>query len=61
MDQEQKKLRKRWDNAEHFPNLSRFPHHVHIGREDNVKPFKPLSIFDLLDIIEGEIDEFGKV
>lgn len=61
MDREQKQLRKRWDNAEHFPSLSGFPHHVHIDREDNVKPFKPLSILDLLDIIEREIDEFSKV
>ena len=56
MDREQKQLKKRWDNAEHFPDLSGFPHHVHIGREDSVKPFKPLSILGLLDIIESEID-----
>jgi len=53
MDREQKQLRKRWDNAEHFPNPHRFPHHVHIDREDNVTPFKSLSI---LDIIEREIN-----
>jgi hypothetical protein len=59
MDPEQKKLIKRWDNAEHFPNLPGFPHHIHLGggEEDNVKPSVPLNIIDLIDIIEAEIKE----
>ncbi len=55
MDTEQKRLIKRWDNAEHFPTLPDFPHHLHIGEEDNVRSSKALSIVDLLDIIETEM------
>lgn len=31
MDEQKKILIKRWDNVPHFPNLSNFPHHVHIN------------------------------
>ena len=57
MDKEQKQLIKRWDNAEHFPGLPGFPHHIHLGREDNVQPFKPINSLELIDIIEKEIEE----
>ncbi len=55
MDVTQRDLRKRWDNAEHFPSLAGFPHHVHIGSEEKVAPSKALCIIDLIDIIEKEI------
>jgi len=29
MDSSQTKLKKRWDNVEHFPDLANFPHHLH--------------------------------
>ena len=54
MDAKQKRLIKRWDNAEHFPDLPGFPHHIHLGREDNVEPSEPLSIIALLALIESE-------
>ncbi len=56
MDSEQNQLRKRWDNAEHFPDLTGFPHHVHIGVDNNVESSIPLSIFELIDIVEQEIE-----
>lgn len=48
-------LKKRWDNAEHFPSLSGFPDHVHIGGEENVVPSNPIRIIDIIDIIEHEL------
>ena len=32
------KLKKRWDNVEHFPDIPGFPHHIHDGGEENVVP-----------------------
>ena len=55
MDRECRELRKRWDNVEHFPDLSNFPDHIHIGKEENVEPGESLSIIQLLDALAGEI------
>ena len=44
-------LIRRWDNAPHFPHLSNFPHHIHISREANVTPSKPMDIFQVPDEI----------
>jgi len=55
MDGEQRKLHKRWDNVEHHPDLPNFPHHVHVGRKENVEPGKRLNIIQLLDVLAGEI------
>ncbi|QTA90949.1 toxin-antitoxin system TumE family protein [Desulfonema magnum] len=56
MDSSRIRLIKRWDNAGHFPLLPGYPHHVHIGSEDNAKPSEPLSIIKLIGIIEQEIE-----
>lgn len=55
MDRERRKLRKRWDNVEHYPDLSNFPDHIHIKKEENVEPGESLSIIQLLDVLAGEI------
>ncbi len=55
MDGERRELRKRWDNVEHHPDLPNFPHHVHVGEEENVKPGKRLNLIQLLDALTGEI------
>ena len=55
MNSDRSKLRKRWDNVPHFPNLSNFPHHIHVESEENVISGDLLSIHDLLDILEQEI------
>ncbi|MCG2778956.1 MAG: DUF6516 family protein [Desulfobacterales bacterium] len=52
MDGVKRHLKKRWDNAEHFPSLSGFPDHVHIGGEENVVPSNPIRI---IHIIEQEL------
>ena len=55
MDNEQKVLKKRWDNVEHFQNLPKFPDHTHIGNDESVEPSEPISILELIDIIEKEL------
>ena len=46
-----KNLIKRWDNANHFPELEGFPHHLHIGEEFKAMPSKPLNLMEIIDII----------
>lgn len=55
MDENKKQLKKRWDNVKHFPNLSNFPHHVHVGEEFNVKPSISRNILEIISLIETEI------
>ena len=55
IDGAKRHLKKRWDNAEHFPSLSGLPDHVHIGGEENVVPSNPIRIIDIIDIIEHEL------
>lgn len=45
----------RWDNAEHWKNISTFPFHKHIG--DEVLSTNVTSIEDVLDYINSELDE----
>lgn len=56
MDSTKQKLRKRWDNVEHFPDLPNFPHHIHILEETNVHPGRSLNILEFIDCLEQEID-----
>ncbi|MEI6428417.1 MAG: DUF6516 family protein [Pseudanabaena sp. ELA607] len=56
MSNNQTTLRKRWDNVPHFPNLPNFPHHIHVESEENVISSNLLSIPELLDILETEIE-----
>jgi hypothetical protein len=55
MDQGRQVLRKRWDNATHFPGLANFPHHVHVGLTGVVEPGRLLSTIDLVDLLEQEL------
>lgn len=55
MDSSKQVLRKRWDNAAHYPGLPGFPHHMHVGSENRVEPGSPLGIVELVDILEQEI------
>lgn len=52
MDAAQSQLRRRWDGAPHHPELSEFPHHVHVENENNVVPGHPMSILAVLDELE---------
>jgi len=55
MNRERRELRKRWDNVEHYPDLSNFPDHLHVGKEENVEHSESLSIIQLLDVLASEI------
>lgn len=59
MDGKRQELRKRWDNVEHYPDLSNFPHHIHVGKEENVEPGQRLSIIQFLDVLTGDISMEG--
>lgn len=48
-------LLKRWDNAQHYPNLSGFPHHLHDSEEKNVLPGEPMNLFKVLDEISARL------
>jgi len=55
MDGKKKLLKKRWDNAEHFHNISKSSDHIHIGKDENVVPSIPISIVEIIDIIDNEL------
>ena len=44
----------RWDNASHWPSISTFPHHKHIG--DDVFESTEISITDVLHIVSEKIE-----
>lgn len=48
-------MRKRWDNTPDHPELEGFPHHLHIGNESTVIPSSPISIINLITVLENEI------
>ncbi|MBE9112423.1 hypothetical protein IQ273_23805 [Nodosilinea sp. LEGE 07298] len=55
MDANQQQLKKRWDNAPHFPNIETFPHHVHVNQENNVLPSQMFGIPQLVTLLEQEL------
>ena len=48
-DREHKIIR-RWDNAEHYPNLATFPFHVHTAATVEVSP--PMTLYRVLEHIK---------
>jgi hypothetical protein len=57
MDQTRQQLKKRWDNVPHFPTLANFPHHIHVEDEKHVEPGKPVSIVELIAILDVEVEK----
>lgn len=55
MDGEKKQLRRRWDNTQHHLELDNAPYHCHVGDEETVEPSHPMSIMDVLAVIEAEL------
>ena len=51
------RLRKRWDNASHHPEVSTHPHHVHEGGGANVLAHGPITAEEVLAIIAAEVAE----
>ena len=56
MDNTQRVLKKRWDNAQHHPELPNFPFHIHEGSEENVVSGAALQILDLMALLEKLLD-----
>lgn len=56
MDQTRQVMRKRWDNAQHYPGLPNFPHHIHVDEEKRVEPGQPLGIVELIEVLEREME-----
>jgi hypothetical protein len=48
-------LKRRWDNAPHYPNISTFPHHVHVGPSDHVESSEDMNLAKALALVEAEI------
>jgi len=48
-------LRRRWDNAPHYGDVPTFPHHVHLGPDNYVRPLELMTILQVLALIEEEI------
>ena len=49
---DKRSLRKRWDNASHYPGLPNFPHHVHTEDENKVESGQPMGIGAFIDGLE---------
>jgi hypothetical protein len=52
-------LRKRWDNAPHYPAIETFPHHLHNGAEDHVVSHQAITGLEALRLILAEIEAQG--
>ena len=48
-------LKRRWDNAPHHSDVSTFPHHVHLGPAEHVEPSEPMTILQVLALVEEDI------
>jgi hypothetical protein len=55
MDGDRKTLRRRWDSTPDHPQLQNAPHHIHLNHERDVVPGHPVSMIELLNILEEEI------
>lgn len=47
------RLRRRWDNAPHWPEISTAPHHVHLPNQENAELSLITNIEDLLLFIQN--------
>ena len=47
-----RKLKIRWDNAPHWDSVSTFPHHKHVGRNENILISTDTDIESVLDYIK---------
>ena len=54
-------LKHRWDNAPHYPGISTFPHHVHVGPSDHVESSQMMNIAQALALVEAEILREGPI
>lgn len=52
---EDRNLRIRWDNTEHWKTISTFPHHKHVGNDENVTASIETDIESVLTCIRDRI------
>jgi hypothetical protein len=48
------KTRYHWDNARHHPGLAAFPHHLHVGVDEEVQESSPTDLWQVINQIEKE-------
>jgi len=46
-------LRRRWDNAPHWPDVATAPHHVHLPSQEAPEPSTVTNLEDLLQFIQS--------
>lgn len=51
----QNELIQRWDNTPHYPDLSNFPHHLHMANSADPIPAQPMSILAVLDEVASRL------
>ena len=44
-----------WDNAPHHIQLENFPHHKHIGKQENMQPSTEASLEEVMVVIRSKI------
>ena len=49
-------LRFRYDDARHHPELPNFPHHLHLGPDNEALPFGPPSLRDVATAIQWHLE-----
>ena len=49
------RLKVGWDNAPHHPQFENFPHHKHIGGQENRMPAAETCLEDVMTVVEQEI------
>ena len=45
----------RWDNALHYAEILTFPHHQHVGSEENIQPSEPMTLAKVLAFIADQL------
>ena len=53
--QEDGRLKQRWDNAPHHRAIPTFPYHRHLGSVDHIESSEPMTILKALAFLEVEI------
>ena len=51
-------LRRRWDNAPHWPEIATTPHHVHLPDQVKPEPSLVTNLEDLLSFIQNWLSQY---
>lgn len=49
-------MRRRWDNAEHWPQIAAHPHHQYVGSEDIVVVSNATTLEEVLSVIHAQLE-----